>query len=76
MKFRLGLYLVGSALWLAAALYIFYAPRFEVWGKQRWSAGVLALALMLWNLVRAWLAWQTLRSRYADDHRSSTPADD
>ncbi len=74
MRFRLGLHLALAALWLAAALFVLLAPQFEVWGKQRWSAGVLALALMGWNLLRAWLAWRMLR-QYRDDDGRSTPAD-
>lgn len=67
MKFRLGLHVMLALVWLAMALYVFFSSHFQVWGQHRYSAGVLALALMLWNLARGWLAWQVAR-RQAREH--------
>jgi hypothetical protein len=58
MRIRLAIHVVLAAVWLAVALYVFFSSHFDVWGQHRWSAGVLALALMLWNLVRGWLVWR------------------
>jgi hypothetical protein len=62
--------LILVLVWLGLAVYFFFfLPRAELGGLDTRLAGVAALALMLWNLGRAYLAWRPARCKEPVDER-------
>jgi hypothetical protein len=70
MNPQVVLSLILSLVWLGLAVYFFvFFPRMELGGLDPRLAGLAALALLLWNLGRAYLAWRPARYKEPVDER-------
>ena len=57
MNWRVGMSLVMAAVWLGVAIYFLAQPEVQfAFGKSH-LIGWLAVLFLLWNILRAGLAW-------------------
>jgi hypothetical protein len=63
MNWRVVLSLVLAVFWLALGLYFLLSPSAQAGLLDTKTLGWLALLLMVWNLARALMVWQSRRPR-------------
>jgi hypothetical protein len=61
--------LAFAAVWLGLAVYFLFSPAVQLGGLDLRLAGWAALALMVWNLARAYFAWMSVRNKETLDDR-------